>query len=113
MVVGRADGVRVRSATEVVAYTEVRGRPAMVPLTAVRAAVAELLRWQRGPGWAVAVRTVSVLRLFRAPGPGDLLTTEVVCDVVSGDEVTASARCSCAGELVATVSARIACCRVP
>lgn len=112
MVVGHADGVRVRSATEVVAYTEVRGNPAMVPLAAVRSAVDELLRRQRGPGWSVAVRTVSVLRLFRLPDPGDLLTTDVTCEVVPGDEVVASARCVRADELVATVTARIACRRV-
>ncbi|HEY1570293.1 MAG TPA: hypothetical protein VGG05_03040 [Pseudonocardiaceae bacterium] len=99
----------MRSATEVVAYTEVRGGPAMLPLAAVRSAVAELLRRQRGPGWSVTVRTVSVLRLFREPDPGDVLTTDVTCEAVAGDEVAASARCTCAGELVATVTARIAC----
>jgi hypothetical protein len=112
MVVGQVDGVRVRSATEVVAYTEVRGSPAMAPLAVVRSAVAELLRWQRGPGWSVAVRTVSALRLFREPDPGDVLTTDVTCEAVPGDEVVASARCVCADELVATVTARIACRRV-
>lgn len=101
--------VRVRSATEVVAYTEVRGCSAMLPLAAVRSAVAELLRRQRGPGWSVAVRTVSVLRLFREPDPGAVLTTDVTCEAVTGDEMVASARCVCHDELVATVTARIAC----
>lgn len=103
------EDVRVRSATEVVAYTEVCGHPAMLPVAAVRSAVAGLMRRQRGPGWSVAVHTVSVLRLFREPDPGDLLTTDVTCAAASGDEVVASARCLCAGELVATVTARMAC----
>lgn len=101
--------VRVRSTTDVVAYTEVRGSPAMLPLAAVQCAVAELVRRQRGPGWSVAVRAVSVLRLFREPDPGDLLTTDVTCEPVVGDEVVASARCVCADELVATVTARLTC----
>jgi hypothetical protein len=108
--------VRFRSDTEVMSRTEVRGSdpaepvyPGVLPLVAVRRAVAELVGHHRGPGWHVEVREIAALRLFGTLAIGDLLTTRVTCtSVQSAGELVATAQCTRAGTPIANVTMRLA-----
>lgn len=98
----------VGSGTETTTHTVVRGSgTATLPLTVVRDAVGELVTRTRGPGWRVVVREVAVLRTFRQPAVGDLLTTTVTCRPAGSDELVVSGRCVRDRVVVATVTARL------
>lgn len=112
----RTRGVRFRSATEVMARTEVHGDdpaepvyPGVLPLEAARRAVAALVGHNRGPGWHVELREVAALRLFGPLATGDLLTTRVTCTPTRSDgEFVATAQCTRAGTPIANLTMRIA-----